>query len=50
MDFNKARRTTHKATVLLGDAQAIKTGRIGPRIANRLMGKLVARVMRNLWR
>lgn len=50
MDFNKARRATHRATVLLGDAQAIKRGRIGQRITNRLMGRLVARLMRGLWR
>lgn len=50
MSINKARRATHRATVLLGDAQAIKTGRIVPRIANRVMGRLVARLMRKVWR
>jgi len=50
VSINKARRATHRATVLLGDAQAIKTGRIGQRVANRVMGKLVARLMRSLWR
>lgn len=50
MNFNKARRLTHKATVLLGDAQAVKRGRVGPRITNRVMGRLVSRLMRGLWR
>ncbi len=50
VSINKARRATHRATVLLGDIQAVKRGRIGERIANRLMGRLVARLMRGLWR
>lgn len=50
MNINKARRATHRATVLLGDVQAIKTGRIGQRVANRLMGRLVSAIMRGLWR
>ena len=50
MNINQARRATHRATVLLGDAQAIKRGRIGPRIANRLIGRLVAKLLRSVWR
>lgn len=50
MNFNRARRATHRATVLLGDAQAVKTGRIGQRVANRLIGRAVARLLRSVWR
>lgn len=50
MDINKARRATHRATVLLGDAQAIKRGRIGERVANRIIGRMVARLLRGIWR
>ena len=50
MNLNQARRITQKATVLLGDAQAIKTGRIVPRIQNRIIGRLVSRLMRSVWR
>lgn len=36
----------NRATVLLGDAQAIKTGRI----ANRIIGRAVSRLLRSVWR
>ena len=50
MNLNTLRTLTHNATVLLGDAQAIKTGRIVPRIQNRIIGKVVGRALRSLWR
>jgi len=50
VDFNKARRITHKATVLLGDAQAVKRGRYTERVTNRVIGRLVSRLLRSVWR
>jgi len=47
---SQLRRKLYQAARLLGDAQAVKRGRIGPRIANRTMGRLVGRAMRGLWR
>lgn len=48
-NFNKWRKATQRATVLLGDAQAVKRGRVVPRVANRVIGKAVGRAMRRLW-
>lgn len=48
--LNKARRGTRTATVLIGDARALQTGRIGQRIVNRLAGRIVARLMGKVWR
>lgn len=50
MSINKARRATHKATVLLGDIQAVKRGRIAERVTNRVIGRLVGRLLRSVWR
>jgi hypothetical protein len=50
MSINQARRATHRVTVLLGDAQAVKRGRFIERLTNRVMGRLTARLTRNLWR
>lgn len=50
MSINRARRGTRRATVLLGDVQAIKRGRFWQRIVNRLLGRAVARAMRGVWR
>lgn len=48
--LNRARRATRTATVLLGDARAVQTGRILPRVINRVLGRLVARAMTRVWR
>ena len=34
----------------LGDVQAVRRGRIGQRIVNRVIGRIGGRVMRRLWR
>ncbi len=44
------RRTLYLASRTAGDLQAIKRGRIGPRITNRVAGRAVNRSMRGLWR
>jgi hypothetical protein len=35
---------------LLGDAQAVKRGRVGQRVANRMIGRAVGKATRRLWR
>jgi hypothetical protein len=46
----RARRAAHRTEVLLGDVRAIQTGRYGQRVANRVTGRLLSRLMRGLWR
>lgn len=46
----QARRTAHKASVLLGDVRAVQTGRVPQRIVNRVLGRALARAMRGVWR
>lgn len=48
--WNRIRRTSHRVTVLAGDAQAISRGRIVPRVANRVGGRLLSRALRGVWR
>lgn len=50
MNFNKARRITAKSTIILGDLNAIQKGRFKERIANRIIGRLVNKGLRGLWR
>lgn len=46
----RARRTAHQVEVLLGDVRAVQTGRIVPRIFNRLLGRAIGRTTRSWWR
>lgn len=46
----QARRGTYLVSRTLGDVRAAQTGRIGQRIANRIMGRLISRMLRGLWR
>lgn len=48
--LNRARRATHQATVLLGDAQAVASGRVPQRAVNRVAGKALARALLRAWR
>lgn len=50
MSINRARKATRRATVILGDVQAVKRGRILERLVNRLLGRGVSRAMRRAWR
>lgn len=49
LNVNKARRATQRATVVLGDVNAAQRGRLPQRVANRLIGRGVARVLRGKW-
>lgn len=48
--FNRARRLTSRATIVLGDANAIYQGKAGQRIANRIIGRLIGSAARHAWR
>lgn len=50
MSIAKTRRRTYQAARLLGDVQAVRSGRIGQRLLNRLMGRTVAKAMKGVWR
>jgi hypothetical protein len=50
VNLNRARRATAKATIILGDLNAIQRGRYKERIANRVIGRLSNRLMRKFWR
>lgn len=46
----QARRWAYLTQRTLGDARAIQTGRVGQRVTNRIMGRLISRMLRGLWR
>ena len=50
MTINKTRSGLYKAARILGDAQAIKKGRPGKRLARRAAGKGTGRLLRALFR
>ena len=50
MKINKLRRQLFLTQRTLGDIQAMRNGRGVQRFENRLMGRLVNRFMRRLWR
>lgn len=45
-----ARRVNRAVGLALGDAQAVRRGRVGQRVVNRVLGRLVGRAMRGVWR
>lgn len=46
----QARRIAHRTSVLLGDVRAVQTGRVRQRVTNRIMGRLISRTLRGIWR
>ena len=49
MTINSTRSLLYRAARLLGDIQAVRTGRIGRRLARRAAGKLTGRLFRRLF-
>jgi len=45
-----ARQANRTLGILLGDAAAIRRGRVGQRIANRVAGRLIGNALRGVWR
>lgn len=50
MSLNKTRRVFRKVDRLLGDAQAVKNGTFGKRIARRFLGKLTNKLIGKLFK
>lgn len=45
-----ARQVNRTAGLVLGDAQAVRRGRVGQRVVNRVVGRGLSRLMRGVWR
>lgn len=45
-----ARKVNRWVGLALGDAQAVRRGRVGQRVVNRVVGRGVSRLMRGVWR
>jgi hypothetical protein len=50
MSINKTRGTLYLVARLLGDLQAVRTGRVGRRIGRRVTGRYLGRGMGRLFR
>lgn len=50
MNLSKLARALGKVAVYVRDANAVKRGRIGERVANRVIGRAVNKIMRKVWR
>lgn len=48
--LNTWRRWLFLGSRALGDAQAVKRGRIGQRVVNRTVGRQVNKAMKGIWR
>ena len=49
MSLNKFRRMAFLASRTAGDVNAVKRGKIGQRVANRIMGRAASKAMRGAW-
>ena len=50
MTLNKTRRALYAGARLLGDVQAARRGRAPQRVANHIIGRLLAALFRRAWR
>jgi ubiquinone biosynthesis protein UbiJ len=50
MSINKTRGTLYKLARILGDVQAVRTGRVGRRVGRRVAGRLTGRGLGRLFR
>jgi len=50
VSINKFRSFLYGLSRLLGDAQAVKTGKVGKRVARRVAGKATGRILRKLFK
>lgn len=50
MTIPKLRTVLYTAARLLGDVQAVRTGRIGRRVGRRVAGRATGRMLRRLFR
>lgn len=50
VNLSKLARLLGKAAVYTRDVNAVKRGRVGKRVTNRVMGRGASKIMRKLWR
>lgn len=50
MSIAKWRRAFYLTSRTLGDVQAVKRGRVGQRITNRIVGRAMSKAMKGVWR
>ena len=50
MNLSRLARVFGKASVYTRDVNAVARGRLGERLANRLLGRAVSRALRGVWR
>lgn len=50
MNLSKLARAFGKAAVITRDVNAVKRGRIGQRVVNRVVGRAASKAMRGIWR
>lgn len=50
MTLSKLARILGKTSIYARDINAVKRGRIGQRITNRIIGRIVNKGMKNVWR
>jgi hypothetical protein len=48
--ITQLRRAMWRGSTILGDVQAVRTGRVPQRVTNRIIGRAAGRVLRGLWR
>jgi len=50
LTIGKIRRAAYKTGKVLGDVQAVKKGKVARRIKNRILGKMVGKALKGLWK
>ena len=48
--INRTRRTTYRVARILGDVQAVRSGRIGRRVARRVAGRVTGQALGRTFR
>lgn len=48
MSISKTRSALYKTARILGDIDAVKKGKVGKRVKNRLLGKLTGKLLKKL--
>ena len=48
MSINKVRGGLYKTARVMGDVQAVKSGRIVPRIKRRILGRIAGKILRRI--
>jgi hypothetical protein len=49
MSISKTRSKLYKIARILGDVDAVKKGKVGKRVKNRVVGKLTGKLLKKFW-